>query len=268
MGREVRELKHVMATGGSNYFISYVIRTLVSLVVSAIPVIIFLINWNEFESGILFCQVHKLYWYECSGHPVRFYGIVMIIVLALLGLYFLLNIYNLAWLFLPGFGKLRRIMAAYKKTIANHAWEGELDQFYYKNSDVQLLLNLLASGSGVSGPLRSLALIDKDFNSACIPELVSCHGNDKFVVDIKIKEGSLLDHLNTMSGVRVSFLLEVESNTASFSSKAERCFEASLAYCGSQAKSLIIRTLVNGKITASDTFQIPAIVDVQKNMEE
>ena len=38
----------------------------------------------------------------------------MIIVLALLGLYFLLNIYNLAWLFLPGFGKLRRIMAAYK----------------------------------------------------------------------------------------------------------------------------------------------------------
>ena len=104
------------------------------------------------------------------------------------------------------------------------------------------------------------------FRLYCI--LQSCHGNDKFVVDIKIKEGSLLDHLNTMSGVRVSFLLEVESNTASFSSKAERCFEANLAYCGSQAKNLIIRTLVNGKITASNTFQIPAIVDVQKNMEE
>ena len=38
----------------------------------------------------------------------------MIIVLVLQGLYFLLNVYNLAWLYLPGLGKLRRIMAAYK----------------------------------------------------------------------------------------------------------------------------------------------------------
>ena len=45
-------------------------------------------------------------------------------------------------------------------------------QFYYNNSDVQLLLNLLASGSGLAGPLRSLALIDREFNSACLPELV------------------------------------------------------------------------------------------------
>ena len=119
-----------MTAGGSNYFSSYLIRTLVSLIVSAFPVIIFVINRNQFESGVLFCQVHQLYWYECSGHPVRFYGvtlvrfictalhfpiqIVMIVVLVLLGLYFLLNIYNLAWLFLPGVGKLRRIMAAYK----------------------------------------------------------------------------------------------------------------------------------------------------------
>ena len=126
----MRELKHVMTAGGSNYFLSYLIRTLVSPIVSAIPVIIFLINWDQFESGVLFCQIHQLYWFECSGHPVRFYGvtlagcitqlyifyiqIVMIVVLVLLGLYFLLNIYNLAWLFLPGFGKLRRIMAAYK----------------------------------------------------------------------------------------------------------------------------------------------------------
>ena len=43
--------------------------------------------------------------------------IVMIVVLVILGLYFLLNIYNLACLFLPGFGKLRRVMAAYKVII-------------------------------------------------------------------------------------------------------------------------------------------------------
>ena len=42
--------------------------------------------------------------------------IVMILVMGLLGLYFLLNVYNLAWLFLPSLGKLRRIMAAHKVT--------------------------------------------------------------------------------------------------------------------------------------------------------
>ena len=111
----------------------------------------------------------------------------MIIVLVLLGLYFLLNVYNLAWLFLPNLGKLRRIMGAYKvrhilvwgsiwyriqRTTGKNAWEGDLDLFYYCNRDVQLLLNLLSSSSGLPGPLRSLALIDKEFNSACLPELV------------------------------------------------------------------------------------------------
>jgi len=263
--REVRELKHVMTAGGSNYFTSYLIRTLVSLVVSAIPVVIFAINWNEFESGVLFCHVHQLYWYECSGHPVRFYGIVMIVVLVLLGLYFLLNVYNLAWLFLPGFGKLRRIMAAYKKTTANNAWEGDLYTFYYNNSDVQLLLNLLASSSGLAEPLRSLSLIDKDFNSACLPELVSCHGadNGNLMVNIKIKDGSLLSHLNTMSGVRISFLVEAEGNTASFTPTSERCLEASLPNedTSSKSSSLTIRTLVNGKITSSDNFKVPVIVE-------
>jgi len=264
--REVRELKHAMTTGGSNYFISYVIRTMVSLIVSAIPIIIFVLSWTEFETGILYCQVHSLYWYECSGHPVRFYGIVMVIVLCLLGTYFLLNIYNLAWLFLPGFGKLRRILAAYKKTMSNHAWEGELDQFYYKNWDVQLLLNLLASSSGLSGPLRSLALIDKDFNMACLPEISSCNVTDKLVVNIKIKEGSLLDHLNNMSGVRVSFLLELDSRAASFFYTSERSFEANLENIDRQANSLVLRTLVNGKISASNNFPLPLPVKQIANL--
>ena len=40
--------------------------------------------------------------------------IVMAIVEVLLALYFLLNMYNLAWVLLPGFSKLRSIMNVYK----------------------------------------------------------------------------------------------------------------------------------------------------------
>ena len=69
------------------------------------------------------------------------------------------------------FKETKVVLPLHQKTMSNHAWEGELDQFYYKNWDVQLLLNLLASSSGLSGPLRSLALIDKDFNMACLPEI-------------------------------------------------------------------------------------------------
>ena len=108
----------------------------------------------------------------------------MAIVEVLLALYFLLNMYNLAWVLLPGFGKLRRIMTVYKVSLletsiylGNKIFQrmfkshGELEQFYYNNRDVQLLLNLLGCSSGVSGPMRSLALIDKDFRLACLPQL-------------------------------------------------------------------------------------------------
>merc|ERR1712142_984362 len=267
--KEVRELKHVMTAGGTNYFLSYLTRTLVSLVVSSVPLIIFGLVWSEFDSDILLCQVHKQYWYECAGHPVMLYKIVMILVMALLGLYFLLNVYNLAWLFLPSLGKLRRIMAAPKRKAAN-ALDGDLNMFYYKNSDVQLLLNLLSSSSGLPGPLRSLALVDKEFNSACLPQLVSCHGtdSDSLQVNIKIKEDSLLHYLATMAGVRISFVMEVDNKTATFQQTAERDYQAGLADTDTSIEEVTIRTMVDGKITASDCFPTNMVAEVNNNDNE
>ena len=71
--KEVRELKNVMSSNGSNYFKSYLLRTTVSLIVSAFPIVIFVYYWHVFDSGVLYCYVHERYWYECSGHPVQFY---------------------------------------------------------------------------------------------------------------------------------------------------------------------------------------------------
>ena len=53
-------------------------------------------------------------WYECTGHPVDFYKIILILVLVLLALYFLLNVYNLFWLLFPSLTRLGRIMEVNK----------------------------------------------------------------------------------------------------------------------------------------------------------
>ena len=45
----------------------------------------------------------------------------------------------------------------------------ELDEHYYKNRDLKLLLDLLASNFGVMPSLRVLALFDKRFGEKCKP---------------------------------------------------------------------------------------------------
>merc|ERR1711915_349557 len=268
--KEVRELKNVMSSNGSNYFKSYLLRTTVSLIVSSFPIVIFVYYWHVFDSGVLYCYVHERYWYECSGHPVQFYMIVMAIVEVLLALYFLLNMYNLAWVLLPGFSKLRSIMNVYKKTLKSH---GELEQFYYNNRDVQLLLNLLGCSSGVSGPMRSLALIDKDFCYACLPQLESCltspSETSKMVARISIKKESLLYHLNKKTSMRLSFITEEDGGgSVPFFLQSDASYEAVLNTDSSLTKSLMVKTLVDGKIIASEKLSIPSISELTSTLGE
>ena len=84
---------------------------------------------------------------------------------------------------------------------------------------------------------------------------------------IKIKEESLLHYLSTMSGVRTSFLVEVDSDTAPFTKTAERLYEARLANTGSSVAGVTIRTMVNGKVTAADYFPIHRISEENNNKE-
>ena len=107
-------------------------------------------------------------WYECAGHPVHFYQYVLIAVLVLLGLYFLLNLYNLLWLLLPSMTRLGRILAFYRESKGG---EGNLEQIYYDTRNTRLLLDLLCSSSGPALPLRSLALFDPALQLALLPSL-------------------------------------------------------------------------------------------------
>ena len=73
------------------------------------------------------------------------------------------------------------------------------------NRDVRLLLSLLGSGSGLATPVRALALVDPQFSSALVPDLVAGRAG---LLRPATRSGSLLATMQTMAGVRTSFILE------------------------------------------------------------
>ena len=219
---EAWELQHLTAASIS-FFFSYLLRTLASLASSLGPLLILAFSWEDFQSDRLFCQVFKICykvsvsrlgqvhtkWYECTGHPVDFYKTILLIVLVLLALYFLLNVYNLAWLLFPSRTKLGRIMSAYKST-CKRGGLGQLDEFYYKSRNPRLLLDLLCSSSGPALPLRSLAVLEPAFKRALLPSLQ--HSPLEGLVQVRVAKSSLLEYLLKTSSTSVAFLAQVRNN--------------------------------------------------------
>ena len=85
-------------------------------------------------------------------------------------LYIVCNIYNFLWLMFPCFGKLSRVMSAYKYNMLERAHGsgksdrevlGDLYDIYYNNRDLRLLLDLLATSSGVAPAIAIMTLFDK-----------------------------------------------------------------------------------------------------------
>ena len=174
--RERRELQHISAAS-SSFFFSYLLRTLLSLVSSAVLLVLLVLSLEDFQASVLHCRTMEQ-WYECAGHPVHFYKTILILVISLLGLYFLLNLYNLAWVVAPGARSLGRTMEEFRRVERGQStttveggrragWR-ELKEFYYSNRDVRLLLDLLCSSSGPSLPLRSLATLSPSLTRSAV----------------------------------------------------------------------------------------------------
>ena len=106
----------------------------------------------------------------------------------LTAVYILCNFYNCLWLLFPQFGKLSRVMSAYKYNMLEaakgsgktdryayiylHIYSyiyidiyrevlGDLYDIYYDNRDLRLLLELLATSSGVAPAIAIMTLFDK-----------------------------------------------------------------------------------------------------------
>ncbi len=115
------------------------------------------------------CLVGEHY-YVCSGHPQRFYLYVLCAAILILTIYIFCCTFNILWLFCPGLGSLSGVMRKYRKEFKKmgHNTKDQTDQeifgdlydLYYNNRDLKLLLDLLATSSGIAPCLRLLCLFD------------------------------------------------------------------------------------------------------------
>ena len=74
-----QRLHHVLSVSSGNYFISYLGRTLLSLLVSILPIILLSLYLPDLNSSIFKCFVHGLYYYECAGYPAHFYKVIILL---------------------------------------------------------------------------------------------------------------------------------------------------------------------------------------------
>jgi len=250
-----QRLVQVMSLTSGNYFLSYLSRTLLSLVSSLLPLLLLSLYLPHLDSATYKCKVHDLYYYECAGYPAQFYKYLTMIVIILLAFYFLLNLYNTAWLLLPALGKLRRIMTKFRTQCFVHR---ELEEFYYKNRDIKLLLNLLSSSQGLASPLRCIAIMDQTFNDSLSP-IVTKKYLSKETLQVVIKrsgkEDSMLSTVSKMPGIRVGFMLTANDVKSSCFTETETSedpdhMQASLASVENGDK-VEVKTTINGKVIAS-----------------
>ena len=144
----------------SNYFRSYLIRTIVELLISLALFIWLIVGGTNpifgnperspgsaiFGTKFVLCDIKGL-WYHCAGLPFQFYMIVFIAALLLLFLYIASCFFVLAWLTLPSLGSLSYTMAKFEKNFQQlkedpdeNQFKGGLYSIYYHNKDTKLLL--------------------------------------------------------------------------------------------------------------------------------
>ena len=138
------------------------------------------------------------------------------LAIIILGCFVVCSTYTLFWLTCPHLGVLSRIMAKYRKfihqqqkshgknewmrrnTVASASFiDHEIESIYFNNRDIKLLLDLLATCSGVEQSLRILVLFDSTLKE------YFCPGDLKFVNQtfhsyLPINEVNI----STMSGVQ------------------------------------------------------------------
>ena len=113
-GKEAVEIRQSFK-GSNGYFLSYVLRTVMEVVVASI-LLVYMI-WRGIPilstGEVVVCDVHGFF-YECAGQPADFYAYILYVTCVITLLYILCNCYNLLWLTFPCFGKLSRVMSAYR----------------------------------------------------------------------------------------------------------------------------------------------------------
>ena len=166
------------------YFISYLIRTILEIIFALLLLIYICADGLSIltDADTIICDVHG-YYYECSGQPAQFYIYILYITIVLTILYLSCNIYNLVWLTYPKCGKLGKLMMIYKENMrsredgskSDRELLGDLYDIYYNNRDLRLLLDLLATSSGVAPAISVMTLFDEVKFESSLDRLCNCN---------------------------------------------------------------------------------------------
>jgi len=244
-GKEALELKQSFK-GNNNYFASYVVRTVIEILIAGVLLIWICVKGIPVleHKDTLHCDVHG-YWYECSGQPAQFYIYVLYITVGITGLYMVLNTYNLFWLLFPCFGKLSRLMSSYRSMmragadpkLSDEEVLGELYSIYYDNRDLRLLLDLLATSSGVAPAIAIMTIFDKKFGDAMKPKILGLSrttGLNLARVEFQEPKTGVRAALANLPGVNLFYIAEI-------------CPPADSAVEGFEFKTVQDRQTLNGK---------------------
>ena len=110
----------------SNYFKSYLIRTIVEFLTATCLLIYFAYSgFHVFNTDeeFLYCPVGQ-HFYQCAGHPQEFYKYVFYISTVIVIMYILCCIYNFLWLLMPQLGSLSGLMNKYRNEFKNENENG------------------------------------------------------------------------------------------------------------------------------------------------
>jgi len=226
-GREAIEIRQSFKNS-NNFFISYLVRTILEIVVALLLLIYSIVEGIPIldDSNTIICDVHS-YYFECSGQPAQFYIYILYFTIIITSCYILCNIYNLMWLVLPCFGKLSRLMTTYKSNMRELAGEdktdeelmGDLYDIYYNNVDLRLLLELLTTSSGVAPAIAMMTLFDKGFRDAMKPKIKHIVASRELgIAEVQFQEpkSGVRACLADLPGVHLMYVAEIipPANTA------------------------------------------------------
>eukprot|EP00092_Neocalanus_flemingeri_P026006 GFUD01028186.1.p1 GENE.GFUD01028186.1~~GFUD01028186.1.p1 ORF type:complete len:488 (+),score=99.87 GFUD01028186.1:471-1934(+) len=219
-GREALEIRQSFKNS-NNFFISYLVRTILEIIVASILLIYSVIEGIPIldHSNTIICDVHS-YYFECSGQPAQFYIYILYFTIAITSFYIMCNIYNLMWLTLPCFGKLSRLMTTYKRNMRDLAGEGKTDKelmgdlydIYYNNIDLRLLLELLTTSSGVAPAIAMMTLFDKGFREAMKPKIKQIVASRELgIAEVQFQEpkSGVRACLADLPGVHLMYVAEI-----------------------------------------------------------
>ena len=152
----------------------------------------------------------------------------------------------------------------------------DVDTWYHENRNIQLLLHLLVSSTGLGSSLRCLTAIDANFHESCTPNIlvtilttlsdlkfmiqgnVETTSGGSVVVQISIKDKPILLKMMSMKDIQCYFSLEfsddLSASSVTFSSLSpiiNETFEARIQLENSDKDSeLLVKTIVTGKTVA------------------